>query len=123
MVGHAFDDCLVDGGHCSLKLAVGVGQKVPNHHPGEVDCHTFQFLIWIIFSKPIKVGPCVFVPELIAMVVEVPEPMPIGQQILGSIGDLLVGGKEICALVVLKHCSMDLTLLQGLAAWVGLLDN
>ena len=38
---------------------------------------------------------------------ELPEPVPLGQEVLGPVGDALVGRKIKCRLVVLKGTSLN----------------
>lgn len=41
------------------------------------------------------------------VVVMIPEPVPFAQEVLSSVGNLVIGSKVICALVVFKHTSVD----------------
>ena len=42
----------------------------------------------------------------LALLVGVPEPVPLGQEILGPVGDTLVLDQQVRALVVFKHSCM-----------------
>lgn len=48
----------------------------------------------------------------VPFVVLVPKPMPLGQEVLGAIRDAMIGRKVTCALIVFKHCGLNLGGLQ-----------
>jgi hypothetical protein len=43
----------------------------------------------------------------LALLVAIPEPVPLGKKVLGPACNALVCHKEVSALVVLEHCGMD----------------